>query len=134
MVALPAVGALFVAHLARQDWRRMQQESGPGAGPARYSFAAAFALDTLDVAAHLVGGAGPACLHCAGALPAKRAAPPACTCTLALVSRHCRGAIAVALQVLGTRWQSVVRGTRAGVEGSQPIRLTGPQAQWIACY
>lgn len=30
LVGLPAIGALFVAHLAHQDWHRLQEERGNG--------------------------------------------------------------------------------------------------------
>jgi hypothetical protein len=30
LVGLPAVGALFVAHLAHQDWHRLKEERGAG--------------------------------------------------------------------------------------------------------
>lgn len=30
LVGLPAVGALFVAHLAHQDWERLQEERQTG--------------------------------------------------------------------------------------------------------
>ena len=56
LVALPAVGALFVAHLARQDWKRMVEESKAGAQAARYSFAVACLFDAMDVVSHGVGG------------------------------------------------------------------------------
>lgn len=32
LVGLPAVGALFVAHLAHQDWHRLMEERAAGEG------------------------------------------------------------------------------------------------------
>ena len=54
MVALPAVGALFVAHLAHQDWHRMEQERENRNVWAARSFMVAFVGDAMDVAFHVV--------------------------------------------------------------------------------
>ena len=47
MVALPAVGALFVAHLAHQDFERMQEEREEGHMPSALAFLAAFICDAV---------------------------------------------------------------------------------------
>ena len=47
MVALPAIGALFVAHLAHQDYERMEEEHQRGHTAAFVSFLAAFAFDVV---------------------------------------------------------------------------------------
>ncbi|GLI62676.1 hypothetical protein VaNZ11_005352 [Volvox africanus] len=54
MVALPAIGALFVAHLAHQDYERMVEERHNGHLEAFLCFLVAFTFDVLDVLAHIV--------------------------------------------------------------------------------
>jgi hypothetical protein len=54
MVALPALGAFFVAHLAHQDWHRMEQELENRNVWAARSFMVAFVGDAMDVAFHVV--------------------------------------------------------------------------------
>ncbi|EFJ42337.1 hypothetical protein VOLCADRAFT_97607 [Volvox carteri f. nagariensis] len=54
MVALPAIGALFVAHLAHQDYERMVEERANGHLAAFLGFLVAFTFDVLDVLAHIV--------------------------------------------------------------------------------
>ncbi|KAF8056467.1 hypothetical protein HT031_006324 [Scenedesmus sp. PABB004] len=58
LVGLPAVGALFVAHLAHQDWDRMREERAAGNRASAGAFAVALLGDVLDVAAHVVVVAG----------------------------------------------------------------------------
>ncbi|GIL69503.1 hypothetical protein Vretifemale_422, partial [Volvox reticuliferus] len=53
MVALPAIGALFVAHLAHQDYERMMEERHNGHLAAFLGFLVAFTFDVLDVLAHI---------------------------------------------------------------------------------
>ena len=49
MVALPAIGALFVAHLAHQDYERMMEErlQGNSHAAAFVGFMVAFACDMV---------------------------------------------------------------------------------------
>ena len=49
MVALPAVGALFVAHLAHQDYERMLEEHGHGHGSSAFAFLTAFLCDAVGL-------------------------------------------------------------------------------------
>ena len=55
MVALPTVGALFVAHLAHQDFKRMGEEHGEGNLQGALAFLTAFICDAVRRAdpAHL---------------------------------------------------------------------------------
>lgn len=53
LVALPALGALFVAALARQDWGRWKQERRAKSSWAAAAFAAAFVGDAADVGVHV---------------------------------------------------------------------------------
>ncbi len=46
-MALPAVGALFVAHLAHQDYHRLVEERAARNVPAAVGFAVAFACDLV---------------------------------------------------------------------------------------
>jgi hypothetical protein len=52
MVALPAIGALFVAHLAHQDYERMTEERLHGSShtAAFVGFMVAFACDMVRLA------------------------------------------------------------------------------------
>ena len=54
VVALPALGAFFIAHLAKQDWQRMAEERAAGRRWAARSFMVAFLGDMLDVGMHAV--------------------------------------------------------------------------------
>jgi hypothetical protein len=47
LVALPAIGALFVAHLAHQDWHRLCEERVARNAPAAVGFAIAFVCDLV---------------------------------------------------------------------------------------
>jgi hypothetical protein len=77
MVALPALGAFFIAHLAAQDWRRMAEERGAGRPWAARSFLLAFVGDAVDVALHAVVVAGLLHQHFqASARPCARRRPP----------------------------------------------------------
>ncbi|CAG9466690.1 unnamed protein product [Pedinophyceae sp. YPF-701] len=53
-VAIPAIGALFVAHLARQDYLRWRTEEKAGEPHVARAFLAAFTLDCADAVAHVV--------------------------------------------------------------------------------
>lgn len=52
VVALPALGAFFIAHLARQDWARLAEERAAGRRWAARAFGVAFLGDVLDVGMH----------------------------------------------------------------------------------
>lgn len=49
MVALPAIGALFVAHLAHQDYERMVEEKQEGHRNAFLAFLVAFTFDVVGL-------------------------------------------------------------------------------------
>lgn len=53
-IALPALGSLFVLHLARADRRRALEEKGKGNVSSCRAFWVAFLCDASDVAAHVV--------------------------------------------------------------------------------
>ncbi len=46
-MALPAIGALFVAHLAHQDYHRLCEERAARNRPAALGFALAFTCDLV---------------------------------------------------------------------------------------
>lgn len=48
-MALPAIGALFVAHLAHQDYERMVEEKQEGHRNAFLAFLVAFTFDVVSV-------------------------------------------------------------------------------------
>ena len=53
MVALPAVGALFVAHLVHQDFERMMEEHKEGHWQGALAFLVAFICDAVSRSASL---------------------------------------------------------------------------------
>jgi len=54
VVALPALGAFFIAHLAKQDLQRLREERAAGRAWAARAFLVAFIGDVLDVGMHAV--------------------------------------------------------------------------------
>jgi len=55
-VILPFLGALFVLQLARDDWKRKEEEKEMGNLPAHLAFVMAFAGDSTDFLAHTLVG------------------------------------------------------------------------------
>lgn len=53
-VCLPAIGALLVLHLAKQDRKRMLLEKAAGNARSSLAFRLAFLCDAGDVAAHVI--------------------------------------------------------------------------------
>lgn len=58
MVAVPAVGALFVSNLVMNDYQRLMQERRANNLPAAVGFVVALVCDTVDVVLHVFVAVG----------------------------------------------------------------------------